>query len=241
VIMWLLVDTAWHMMVYDFGARSPLCVLMFKFYRFGYLKSYHLVSACVSSSSRSTSFRLCADVRVVFRWTGKTASKDHSGKAIHFLTVGGRTTAYVPSLQRKAAVRASAVTHAAESLSPDGEDEMTGLVGDSLSVEDADDSQGAAEVGVSQAEGHAQGEKKARSQGKRKKSSGLNDMVPSRGQDAACIGSISQDGTATKAMKTRRVETVSGVASVVTVVSQVDSTMRLTRGRARGLKRATNT
>lgn len=36
-----------------------------------------------------------------YRWTGKTASQDANGEAIKFLTVGGRTTAYVPSVQLK--------------------------------------------------------------------------------------------------------------------------------------------
>lgn len=36
-----------------------------------------------------------------YRWTGKVASKTANGEAIRFLTVGGRTTAYVPELQAK--------------------------------------------------------------------------------------------------------------------------------------------
>jgi ribosomal protein S13 len=36
---------------------------------------------------------------VTCRWTGKTASKDANGQVIKFLTVGSRTSAYVPSVQ----------------------------------------------------------------------------------------------------------------------------------------------
>ncbi|CAG9467197.1 unnamed protein product [Pedinophyceae sp. YPF-701] len=40
-----------------------------------------------------------------FRWTGKKASNDYHGNKIEFITVGGRTSAYVPKLQKKTSVK----------------------------------------------------------------------------------------------------------------------------------------
>ena len=34
------------------------------------------------------------------RWTNKKASQDASGRAIHFVTVGSRTSAFVPAVQQ---------------------------------------------------------------------------------------------------------------------------------------------
>lgn len=48
----------------------------------------------------------------MYRWTGKLASKDVNGEEIKFIKVGGRTTAYVPSLQLKKSEKGKAAAKA---------------------------------------------------------------------------------------------------------------------------------
>ncbi len=42
------------------------------------------------------------------RWTNKKASKDASGRAISFVTVGSRTSAFVPAVQKLKAASGAA-------------------------------------------------------------------------------------------------------------------------------------
>ena len=62
-----------------------------------------------------------------FRWTGKAASRTFDGKPIAFSTVAGRTTAWVPSLQRKTDDKrqpiAAAVAHGSPVTPKDDKDQ----------------------------------------------------------------------------------------------------------------------